>query len=353
MIQLTTYMELVEKRFLLPSVVYAPAGSASLEGVKIRMGDYDQQDLERAFMEERLYTALFSEWKRVTGGRAQTMVFNVSQKHNNAVNDFFVKQGVRSVAIDDKTPLKERERLLEKFKEGPDADDYITVICSVMLFTEGTDSPFCKVALLNYSTKSPIKYFQSAMRAGRPVWEKDYSDWLRLLSGRYYKDKVVIIDLGGNTLTHGMVDFYDAMGFDMSGKRKNGVAPTKVCGECTRVVFASVRKCPHCGHEFPVNEKKDTKKYLDEVGLHELNGDRAFQKMILQMPMENILNAHPGYLRVISITKGYPSDWALKLCKERGIYDGSVPFSKWIAEQEKMKGITKVYERMSRGRLLK
>lgn len=356
MIQLTTYSELVAKKFLLPSVVYAPAGTASMDGVKIRMGDYDQSDLEKAFMEERLYAALFKEWKRVTGGKQQTMIFNVTQKHNKAVNDFFRKHGVNAVAIDDKTPASEREKLIKKFKEGPFVEDPIHVICSVMLFTEGIDSPYCKVAVLNYSTKSPIKYFQSSMRAGRPVWNSDHSDWLRLENGKYYKDKVVVIDLGGNTLTHGMIDFYDALGFEMNGRRRKGEAPTKICpnDDCRRVIFASYQKCPHCGHEFPKEVKKDKKKYLDEVGLQELNGDKALQKMILGMSQEQIWTCHAGYLRVIALTKGYQPSWCYHVLRDRGEYldgDEKAPndwavFYEYLASAEKMKGMASVYDRM-------
>lgn len=352
LIQLTTYMKLVEQRFLLPTKVLAPAGTASLDGVRIRMGEYVQDDLEKAFMEERLYSALFNEWKKVTGGKMQTMVFNVSKKHNNAVNDFFKKMGVRCESVDDSTPRAERDRIVKKFKEGPFVDDPILVLNSIQVFTEGIDSPFCKVAILNYSSKSPTKYFQSAMRAGRPVWGKD-GDWLRLENGRYYKEKVIIIDLGGNTLRHGMLDSYDAFGFDLSGQQKKGEAPTKVCPECRSVIYASYKQCPPpCGYVFPLEEKKDKKKLLDEVGLEELNKDKHWQRMILNMPADKVWSAHAGFLRVIALVRGYKPSWAYQALKDRGEYehDGSpeawAKFYQWIKEKEKEKGMSKVYERM-------
>lgn len=362
MIQLTTYAELVSQKFLLPSVVYVPATTASMEGVKIRMGDYDQNDLEKAFMEERLYTALFKEWKRVTGGKLQTMVFNISQKHNNAVNDFFVKHGVRAVAIDDKTPTAERDRLVKKFMDGPFVEDAILVLNSVMLFTEGLDSPYCRAALLNYSSKSPIKYFQSSMRAGRPVWNSDYSDWLRMPDGKYYKDKVIIIDLGGNTQTHGMVDFYDSMGFDLKGKRKKGEAPTKVCrGEdCNRVVPASVRVCPYCGHEFPPPEKKDDKVFLDEVGLQQLDATKSIQNMVAKMTPKQIWEADTAWLRVIALCKGHPPLWPSVILEKRNEipwFDKSRESQKYLfqylEEKEIEKGTHKTYLELRERRVYK
>lgn len=365
MIQLTTYSELVSQRFLLPSVVYVPATTANMDGVKIRMGEYDQNDLEKAFMEERLYAALFKEWKRVTGGRLQTMVFNISQKHNNAVNDFFVKHGINSVAIDDKTPADKRDKLIKKFMEGPFVEDAILVLNSVMLFTEGLDSPYCRVALLNYSTKSPIKYFQSSMRAGRPVWNEDYSDWLRMPDGKYYKDKVIVIDLGGNTQTHGIIDFYDAMGFDINGKRKEGVAPTKVCrGEdCNKVVPASVRVCPYCGHEFPPPKKKDDKVFLDEVGLKEFNKDQDIINKIIKLKNKEAERAdivETQWLRIVALIKRYDDRWLWARLQERGEYQqqgvfewGNKPGSwkEYLENLEKEKGTFTIYERLKSKRL--
>lgn len=353
LVQITTYMEMVDKKFLLPTKVYAPAGTASLDGVKIRMGEYVQSDLEKAYMEERLYAALFNEWKRVTGGKMQTMVFNVSKKHNNAVNAFFKKMGVSCAAIDDSTPKAERKRIIQKFQEGPFVKDPIHMINSIMVFTDGLDAPYCKCSILNYSSKSATKYFQSAMRAGRPVWNDDYSDWLRLEGGRYYKDKVTIIDLGGNTIRHGLIDSYDTFGFDLSGEQKKGVAPTKVCPDCRTVVYASQMKCPECGYQFPENEKKDTKKYLDEVGLQEIKSDHHWQKLILNMPQDRIWSAHAGYLRVIALVKGYQTQWCYHVLHDRGEipwHDGSPEawprFWKWIEGQEKLKGMADIYSRM-------
>lgn len=362
LVQFTTYMELVGKRFLLPTVVYEPDGRANTEGVKIRIGDYVQDELERAFMEEKLYAALFSEWKRITGGKMATMIFNVSRKHNNAVNDFFVKHGVNAVAIDDKTPTKEREALIRKFKEGPFTDNPIMVINSIMLFTEGIDAPMCKVAVLNYKTLSAVKYFQSAMRAGRPVWNSDYSDWLRLENGKYYKEKVIIIDLGGNTHTHGMIDTYDALGFDISGKRREGVAPTKTCPEveCRKVVYASARKCPYCGYEFPIEKKKDKKATLDEVGLKERTNDsRNIRLMVSRMSVKQLNAAQPHMLRIIAHCKGHGNVWIAHMMKHKKM----IPWfnsdqESWkrlwamLEETEKKHGTYDMYQSLKGGRVL-
>lgn len=373
-IQLVTYMELEEKRFLVPVTVYEPAGIASMEGVRIRMGDYVQSDLEKKFMEERLYGALFKEWKMKTGGTMPTAIYNVSKKHNDAVADFFRRRGVNVAVIDDSTPKKDkwvtengkqvlklgRRSILKKFQKGIFCEDPIMVLCSIAVLVEGFDAPAMLCSVLNYRTKSKTKFLQSALRVNTPYWNKDRSDWYKLPSGKYYKDKCIILDMGGNTRLHGMIETYDAFGFTMDGKPKEGQAPTKRCpgvedSECDRIIYASAKVCPHCGYEFPIKPKEDKKKFVDEVGMQEVKRDRHWKNVIIKMSTEQVWGAHPGFLRTISAVRGFQSQWAYHVCVDRGLYnahdgssDGWKEFYKWIYGQEKKVRMDKVYERLKK-----
>ena len=67
-LQLSTYRQEMENRNLVDTKVFCPDGSASLDGVKIRMSfgemDYDTQELSDRFSEERVLKGLYSHWKK-------------------------------------------------------------------------------------------------------------------------------------------------------------------------------------------------------------------------------------------------------------------------------------------------
>lgn len=350
-IQLTTYMALEEKRFLVPCTVYEPAGAASMEGVKIRAGEYVQNEMEKKFMEDRMYGALYGEWMKYTRGKMPTAIYNVSKAHNNAVADFFRSKGVSVAVIDDTTKEGERNEILAKFNKGIFCENPIMVLCSIAVLVEGFDSPTMLCSILNYATKSRSKFLQSALRVSTPCWGPD-GDWLRLPDGRYYKDKCLILDMGANVRNHCMIQAYDAFGFQMDGQPKKGEAPTKVCPECRKIVYASYPKCPHCGYEFPIEKKKDKKKFLDEVGMQEINADKHWQNLILKMPSDSVWTAHAGFLRVIALVRGYKPGWVYEALNARGEYthDGTpeawAKFYAWLKVKEREKGMSQVYDRM-------
>lgn len=360
LIQLATYMELMEKKFLMPPVVKYPKGAASLDGVKIRMGDYVQSDLEAVFMQERLYAGVYSKWIEYTGGKWQTMVFSVGQKHNMETMEFFKKKGISCCAIDDKTPPAERKRLVDKFKEGPFAKDPIMVLFSIAIFVEGFDNHWVKCVILNFATKSPTKLFQASPRGSRPVWNKDYSDWLKMPDGKYYKDKITIIDFGGNHARLGALELYDFFGFDLTGKKREGDAPMKVCKECRTMVFAAVMTCPHCGYVFPPDKKKDEKKFADEVDWSEINKDQMIVKKVIELKETIARRVPTEQLRIVALIKGYDKRWLFQRVEERGEWQqegvevwGNKPgtFEHYLEQVEKEKGTYTIYERLKSKRI--
>ncbi len=82
-IQISTYRQEMEDRFLVPTRVIAPKGMASMDGVKLKRSfgemDYDQDEMADRFAQERIYAAIFSEWTKYTGRKHQTIIFNVNR----------------------------------------------------------------------------------------------------------------------------------------------------------------------------------------------------------------------------------------------------------------------------------
>ena len=298
MVQLSTYRELMNRKFLVPTKVIAPKGIAAIEGVKIRAGDYALKELEERYTSERLYKGLYEQWKEWMDGES-TMIFNVGKKHNREVYQYFKDQGEDIAYVDEETPAKLREQLVSDFKSGK-----LMILCNIAIFSEGVDAPVCTAIVLNYSTKSFAKYVQSAARGSRPIWNEDFTDWKKE-HGRYVKTHIKILDMGGNTARHGLLEDYDAFGFDLSAKRLKKPPPMKTCKNCRAMVYSSARKCEHCDYVFPIKSKEDEKMYADEVSFGEMKKEHAVVNRIKDMDYNRIRKAPAEYLRIVAVVKGY------------------------------------------------
>ena len=358
-IQISTYRQEMEDRFLVPTRVIAPKGMASMDGVKLKGLDFDSEEMADRFAQERIYTAIFLEWTKYTGRKQQTICFNVNRRHNIEVCEFFRKHGVRAEYVDEKTPDDVRDKLLKKFKAGPFVDDPIMVLCNIGVFTEGVSAEYTKCVILNYKTKSKSKYVQSSARGSRPVWNSDYSDWLKV-DGRYYKEHITIIDCGANWATHGFLEDYDQYGTEMDGDYEPGEAPVKSCPECDTVVYVSIMTCTCCGYVFPPKPKKDDKPIGDEVEWGIIDKDQAIVKTIINMKAKQAERVPTEQLRIVALIKGYDKRWVWQRVEERGEWRqegvevwGNRPgtFEHYLETVEKEKGTFPIYERLKSKRI--
>jgi DNA repair protein RadD len=76
------------------------------------------------------------------------------------------------------------------------------------------------------------------------------------------------LDWAGAVAHHGPVDMVRGTE-KRKGSEEPVAAPTKTCPECDEQVFAGVRQCPACGHEFPAPDMAEK--------LH----DRAIESAVL------------------------------------------------------------------------
>lgn len=362
-IQLSTYRVEMENKNLVPTKVYQPKETASMNGVKIRMSfgekDFDQKEMSERFTDDRIIESLFFRWKQYTGGRMQTLIFNCDKRHNKAVYDYFKSKGISCEYVDESTPANQRDEIVKRFKKGPFCDNPITVLMNVGLFSEGLDNSYLLCVVLNYSTLSFVKYVQTTCRGSRPAWEKDYSDWLKI-DGKYYKKEVIILDFGGNTMRHGMIEDNDAFGFSLDEQREAGVAPTKACPECSKVVYASIMECDNCGYVFPKPDKKDDKVYSDEVEWGIVDKDQSLVKKIINLKAKQAERSETQWLRIVALIRRENDAWVWKQLESRGEYQqqgvfewGNKPGSwkEYLENLEKEKGTFPIYERLKSKRL--
>ncbi len=164
-------------------------------------GDYQVKEMDAVLNRrpsiERLYRSLMQFAKGKKG-----IVYAITIAHARSIADYYSRQGVKSVAIDSKTPREERKRLVDDFREGR-----IQVLVNVDVFSEGFDCPDVEFVQMARPTLSLAKYLQQVGRG------------LRMSDG---KECCVLIDNVGLYRTFGLPvaqwDWVRMFRGDLSGK---------------------------------------------------------------------------------------------------------------------------------------
>lgn len=234
MVRCPSITELIRLGHLVQPRTFAPT-IPDLTGVKVRGGDYDPRELERAMDRRSLVGDIVSHWFRLAASRP-TIVFAAGVKHSVHLRDEFLRQGVRAVHVDGDTMLPERERIIADLKIGK-----IQVVCNYAVFTEGFDEPKLSACILARATKNLGLYLQMAGRTLRPAEDKEDS---------------LIIDHSGNVYEHGFVTdehrwFLEegrALSTNSAERQKNLDERNPItCMKCA-TVYTGQLICPHCGY---------------------------------------------------------------------------------------------------------
>jgi superfamily II DNA or RNA helicase len=234
MVQCPSISELIKLGHLVEPRSFAPT-IPDLTGVRVRMGDYDPKELDKAMRKRSLVGDVIEHWYRLSSDRP-TIVFAAGVKHSINLRDEFVKAGAKAAHVDGDTPLRERQQVISDLQAGK-----VQVVCNYGVFTEGFDEPKLSSCILARPTKNLGLYLQMAGRTLRPAANK--------------KDSL-IIDHSGNVYEHGFVT--DAHNWvleegkalqDNNEDRQRKLDERKpiTCVKCM-TVYTGQRICPHCGH---------------------------------------------------------------------------------------------------------
>ena len=124
-------------------------------------GDYQVKEMDAVLNKqpsiERLYHSM-----REFADRKKGIVYAISIDHARKIAAYYNQQGVRTVAIDSKTPREERKRMVDVFKKGE-----IQVMVNVDVFSEGFDCPDVEFVQMGRPTLSLAKYLQQVGRGLR------------------------------------------------------------------------------------------------------------------------------------------------------------------------------------------
>ncbi len=150
-------------------------------------GDYAVKEMDEKLNVPQTIQRLFDSVKKYADGK-KGIVYAIDIDHARAIAACYNALGLKSVALDSKTPAKQRKEMVEAFRKGE-----IDCLVNVNLFDEGFDCPDVEFIQMARPTLSLAKYLQMVGRGLRINKEN--------------KDKVcMIIDNVGNYRKFGLPD---------------------------------------------------------------------------------------------------------------------------------------------------
>lgn len=170
------FIEAIQKGWLSPFVYYGVLDQTDYDQISWRNRRYDVEQLADVQLKESYAQGVFDAWQRHKQSR--TIAFCSSVRQAEYLNDYFVSQNIRSIALHGQTPSTIRQGARAQLQAGT-----IDIIFTVDLFNEGVDIPTVDTLLFVRPTESLTVFTQQIGRG------------LRLAEG---KEHCVIIDLIGN-----------------------------------------------------------------------------------------------------------------------------------------------------------
>ncbi len=176
-------------------------------------------------------------YQRHANGR-HAVVFAPHVKAAESFAQAFRDNGITAAVVHGELDDDARDLALEQFASGE-----VSVLCNVMVLTEGWDCPIADTCILARDVGSPSLYLQMVGRVLRP------------LNGRTAPgEAALLIDLGSNVAMHGYPD--EERVWSLTGQactRRGGSESTgvRVCRVCKAEMPDDVRVCAECNTPMP------------------------------------------------------------------------------------------------------
>lgn len=290
---------LIDNHRLAPFEYYAPT-AVETDGLRVQGGDYVIRDMEKLMSDRAIYSNVLKSWQRLAEGD-KTIAYCVSVKHAKETAAMFRAAGYSAQAIDGNTPDKQREDIMQKFRNGT-----IQILCNVGIISEGVSIDDVSCCLLLRPTESHALYWQQAMR-----------------SMRYQPGKIAkIIDCVGNYTRNPLPDADVTWSLQSAPKKRkplddNGNFFIRMCPSCFKV-FQAAPICPYCKEPYPLHPREI--KAHEDIELERITAEHAKiaeeqrKKMRKEVGMARTLPE----LLAIAKERGYSPAWAYKMMRVRG-----------------------------------
>lgn len=124
-------------------------------------GDYLDSALAEVIDTEGVRTNIVHTYLNYAKGK-KGLVYTINRAHNEHVCKLFNANGIAAKAIDSQTDIRERQAIVEAFRNGE-----FQVLCNVNIFSEGFDCPDVEFIQLARPTKSLSMFLQQIGRGLR------------------------------------------------------------------------------------------------------------------------------------------------------------------------------------------
>ena len=179
--------EAINRGMLVPFRYYGIYDDTDYKSLRPVAGTYAASDLNCIYLDNiRRMKNILSHYRKYRSQRA--LGFCATREHAESMADFFVKQGIKAVAVYSNTQGKyaeERSKAVERLVAGD-----LQVIFVVDMFNEGIDIPALDMVMFLRPTESPTVFIQQFGRG------------LRLYPGKEY---LTVLDFIGNYHNAGLV----------------------------------------------------------------------------------------------------------------------------------------------------
>jgi len=221
--------------YLSPARIFAPPMVADLTGLRMRAGDYANNQAAAAMTRPTVTGDAIHHYQRLAGVQ-QAIAFCCNIAHAVSVRDAFKTAGINAATLLGNTT--DRDAVVASFAAGT-----IRVLVTVDVVSEGFDIPAAGCAILLRPTASLGLYLQQVGRVLRPAPGKDAA---------------IILDHVGNVTRHGFPDDIRQWTLEHGARRAGGTQPApsvRTCPACF-AAFRPVPICPCCGHEQPAPKRR-------------------------------------------------------------------------------------------------
>lgn len=229
-------LQAIQDGYLCPIIPASMATRFDLSGVGTRMGEYKQDELEKAVNIDSITRKAIDEIEAYGQDRKSWLVFACGNKHAEAIHLELKRRGYDGACVTDKTKKHDRDMAVSNIRNCK-----IRYLVNNVIFTTGFNAPNIDLIADLAPTKSPGRHVQKLGRGTRCIGANIEES---IANG---KSNTILLDFARNVDYHGPLD--KIRGKDKT-KGEGGDAPMKVCPECHQVCFAGLRKCFVCGYEF-------------------------------------------------------------------------------------------------------
>lgn len=204
-------------------------------------GDYNLSQMASKFKSRARYVGAVENYQRLCNGE-KCLVFCCSSEQTIELTKAFCEAGIDARYClsgdfdEDEEYSGDRKAVVDAFANGE-----FPVLVNFGLFTTGIDIPDIKVVMLMFSTTSLVKYLQCLGRASRIADGKN--------------GEFICLDFGRNYERLGRYEDDREWSVWHNTGSGGGVAPTKECDGCGRLVPVSWTDCQFCGYHFPTEHE--------------------------------------------------------------------------------------------------